>query len=108
MILQVTLVHLDGQNYHVIWLDASTPFDPQAGSLKSPGWREIRAALDAQEMDLPSTPPKHLVISADLVELLGTETWNIELWVMQRTDRCFFLRSSRRNSDEVNETAGNP
>ena len=52
-------------------------------SLKSDNWVGVRDALKAQEMELPTTPPKHLVISEKLSELLETEVRDIELWVIQ-------------------------
>ena len=52
-------------------------------NLASANWEEVRDTLKVQEMELPTTPPKHLVISERLIELLDTDVREVELWIIQ-------------------------
>jgi hypothetical protein len=67
------------------WLGRLTPelADALRESFQSNQWSEIRRALKADEMDVPSKAPKHLVISDELAQLLQTDPEEVRLWVIQ-------------------------
>ncbi len=51
-------------------------------NLESNNWKGVERALKAQAMELPATPPKHLVISDELAALIQKGSRNVDLWVI--------------------------
>jgi hypothetical protein len=119
--VKIESYEIDGHRYQVVWLDNSAEFNPAdidipditalqpsrtnrlriqlgiltdelADALHKKNWNAIRDALKAQKMELPTVPPKQLVISGTLADLLQTETRDVELWVIQPTASMLVFR----------------
>lgn len=110
----VEWVQTDGQAYKVIRRDSSASFDPSylkpstapalqskvsrqlaflSDSLAIPlrtadesiDWEGLRGALEEQKIRIEAQP-EFLAISGKLMEILQTDTRDVEIWVIQTTD----------------------
>jgi hypothetical protein len=76
-------------NPEAAWLLRSQPAlltdtlaEALAKTVESNNWKGVERALRAQAMELPATPPQHLLISDELLERIRKGERNIDLWVI--------------------------